>query len=366
MLVAISNSRDVKWSRHVYGCVKKHLQATRSFGEFCFLCNGSNAWYDDATEWEKHCQFHLDSSLPTQCNPFSYDKCIASPGFCPWCLGDTSMDATSRMRHFVEARDWRAHIDNHILALEESVSMDSSPFVLHCPHPRPQCERETFDSVQRLVWHLQDVHCLMRATSCPGKFHKSCHPSTLDEVDEGEYDDREEYKDDLPDLVSTLDLPLYNNCSTTSSFSTASSSPIASPLSPYISWSDDYSQYHSLDSTSYSPGKAVQNMPVEELRLALCFFFPHHPSPDAILNYSHYTSEVVGDWIGYDHVSYASMGHLPAYPNGSYSGYNNGCLVEALEPLTLVSPSVQPWNATPGYDSGFPHQFFPSELSWFS
>ncbi|GLB36077.1 putative protein kinase subdomain-containing protein PKL CAK Fmp29 [Lyophyllum shimeji] len=34
-----SNSHDAKRSRHVYGCVKKHLQATRSFGEFGFMCN---------------------------------------------------------------------------------------------------------------------------------------------------------------------------------------------------------------------------------------------------------------------------------------------------------------------------------------
>ncbi|KAF9645060.1 hypothetical protein BDM02DRAFT_3066379, partial [Thelephora ganbajun] len=103
--------------RHIYGCVKKHLQATRSFGEFCFLCN-DGAWYDDATEWENHCQFHLDSNPPTQCNPLSYDKCITSPGFCPWCLGDLSMDATTRMQQFVEARDWRAHVENHISALD--------------------------------------------------------------------------------------------------------------------------------------------------------------------------------------------------------------------------------------------------------
>ncbi|KAJ4469606.1 hypothetical protein J3R30DRAFT_3239787, partial [Lentinula aciculospora] len=102
--------------RHIYGCIKKKLQATYFFGEFCFMCN---SWFSDSSQWMSHCRSHLDGKLqlPTQCNPFSYDKCIASPGYCPFCLGDERKDAASRMRHFVEARDWHAHVSAHIKVL---------------------------------------------------------------------------------------------------------------------------------------------------------------------------------------------------------------------------------------------------------
>ncbi|KAF8577199.1 hypothetical protein K439DRAFT_1365302, partial [Ramaria rubella] len=81
--------------RHVCGCVKKELQANYRFGEFCFLCN---SWFTSLLEWTNRCQSHLDSKLqlPTQCNPFAYDKCNASPGYCPFCLGDKRKDAAAR------------------------------------------------------------------------------------------------------------------------------------------------------------------------------------------------------------------------------------------------------------------------------
>ncbi|KAF8652167.1 hypothetical protein AX16_004524 [Volvariella volvacea WC 439] len=245
-----SNARDAKRSRHVYGCVKKHLQSTRSFGEFCFLCN---EWFDKATRWESHCQSHLDREPPTQCNPFAYDKCIASPGFCPWCLGDTQLDAASRMIHFVEAREWRAHVESHISALDERVSARKAPLPLQlrCPHPRPQCDRQTFDSVQRLVFHLQDVHCWMRGTSRP---RRSCRTATPDEVaagdgdgDEEPHQQQEEEQEDfgfdeyeeeaLSDDSYTLD-SRSDSLSTASSFSIPSPPPVhSSSIAPPSSWS---------------------------------------------------------------------------------------------------------------------------------
>ncbi|KAF8576566.1 hypothetical protein K439DRAFT_1366825, partial [Ramaria rubella] len=77
--------------RHVYGCVEKELQANYRFGEFCFLCN---SWFASLLEWTNRCQSHLDGKgqLPTQ----AYDKSIASPGYCPFCLGDKRKDAADR------------------------------------------------------------------------------------------------------------------------------------------------------------------------------------------------------------------------------------------------------------------------------
>ncbi|KAG8874535.1 hypothetical protein FRB98_008358, partial [Tulasnella sp. 332] len=223
-----SSPKDPKDSRHVHGCVKKRLQAEGSYGEFCFLCK-AGPWFDDAAEWEKHCQFHLNSQLPTQSNPFSYDKCIASPGFCPFCLGDERLDATTRMRHFVEAPQWRERVESHISELGALVFVhEGPPLPLHCPHPRPQCKEETFDSVQRLVFHLQDVHCWIRHMSRPRNSGLGCLPTAPDDFDEDEHDEVE--YDDAPEAIDKIlgSIP-------TPDFRPRSSCAIASPSSSYAS-----------------------------------------------------------------------------------------------------------------------------------
>ena len=88
--------------------------------------------------------------LPTQCNPFDYGTYLASPGFCPWCLGDEMLPPDLRMRQFLDRSIWQDHVEQHISELS-----DCKPNV--CPHPRAQCT-EAFDSILKLTFHLQDVH----------------------------------------------------------------------------------------------------------------------------------------------------------------------------------------------------------------
>ena len=55
------------------------------------------------------------------------------------------------MRQFLDRAEWQGHIKKHIEELDGCK-------VPVCPHPRPQCE-EAFESVPKLIFHLQDVHC---------------------------------------------------------------------------------------------------------------------------------------------------------------------------------------------------------------
>ncbi|KAJ7648133.1 hypothetical protein FB45DRAFT_1102841 [Roridomyces roridus] len=338
-----SSPKDLKHSRHVYGCVKKRLQAKGSCSEFCFLCK-AGPWFDDAAEWEKHCQFHLNSQLPTQCNPFSYDKCIASPGFCPFCLGDERLDATTRMRHFVEARQWREHVESHISELGAHVSMHKGPpLPLRCPHPRPQCKEETFDSVQRLVFHLQDVHCWIRHTSRPRKSGLGCLPTAPDDVDEDEYDEVE--YDDAPEAIDkesecipTPDFRPRSPCAIASPSSSCASSSSASSSS--ASWSDDQSQCKVfVSASSYPPTNPAQDVPVGDEM--------------------YYPSGVAGAWIGDFHGSYPpadhyasfpSMAHLPSYLNEELLDYGCGWVTQAASSSTPGWPDATPGYAASGYD----------------
>ena len=154
--IEISKSATQRW-RHVYGFYGKGLRAKHGFAEFCFLCS---QWLTKEDDWTDHCQSHLDqpAMLPTQCSPFSYGGCLAAPGICPWCLGDDTTRPTSRVRRFLDRAEWQGHIKKHIEELDGCK-------VPVCPHPRPQCE-EAFDSVQKLIFHLQDVHCWVPRKGC--------------------------------------------------------------------------------------------------------------------------------------------------------------------------------------------------------
>ncbi|KAI9752223.1 MAG: hypothetical protein M1835_001112 [Candelina submexicana] len=152
-----------KWN-HIYSCYRKKLRASHELTELCFAFS---EWFTSEETWTDHCQAHLDGpeGIPTQCNPFSYGGCLASPGYCPWCLGNAKLPATARMQQFPDRPKWQAHVDEHVAKLDSSKT-------LICPHPRVQCT-EAFESVQEFKFHLQDVHCVV-----PGKGFKRSSPES--------------------------------------------------------------------------------------------------------------------------------------------------------------------------------------------
>lgn len=143
---------DAQCWRHVYSCYGKILRKEHGLAEFCFFCN---EWFTDPQRWADHCEHHVEDpeTLPIQCDPFIYGGCLATPGLCPWCLGNQSLPATVRMKQFPERSKWQNHVQGHIEQLK------SLPFQAPaCPHPREACDEE-FESMQKLENHLQDVHC---------------------------------------------------------------------------------------------------------------------------------------------------------------------------------------------------------------
>jgi hypothetical protein len=119
--------------------------------QFCHQCD---EWLIDKTAWNLHCQRHLDTpeSLPLQCDPLVFRYASACAGYCPFCLGDSRLTATQRMYQFLIRNRWQEHISEHV---QELLDSDKAA---KCPHPICTI---SFDSVQDLLHHLQDVHCVM-------------------------------------------------------------------------------------------------------------------------------------------------------------------------------------------------------------
>lgn len=94
-----------------------------------------------------HCQSHVDQpeTLPLQCEPLVFRRAIVTPGFCPFCLGDSRLPAPDRLHQFLYRNRWQQHLINHIKVLVEA----------KCPHLL--CTRP-ISSTPILLNHLQDVH----------------------------------------------------------------------------------------------------------------------------------------------------------------------------------------------------------------
>ncbi|EXK83429.1 hypothetical protein FOQG_12291 [Fusarium oxysporum f. sp. raphani 54005] len=186
--------------RHIYDCYKSAATEVDGFSELCFLCN---EWFCGIGTWETHCQHHLDhpNSLPTWCDPLTYGGVLARAGYCPFCLGDEGMQASTRMYQFQTRWTWLNHIQNHIRALTKAT------MPLKCPRQHGHCPGN-FDSVLDLQFHLQDAFGVERSDDNksrkrPRQEDDDMPPSKIKKV--RHYDNESEEKNEMNALQSQYD-----------------------------------------------------------------------------------------------------------------------------------------------------------------
>ncbi|KAG9244994.1 hypothetical protein BJ878DRAFT_420194 [Calycina marina] len=67
-----------RW-KHVYRCSKDYHEKQSGFAEFCFQCS---RWITTETDWEAHCQDHIDNlDVPFRCEPVTFRHADSVP--CP-------------------------------------------------------------------------------------------------------------------------------------------------------------------------------------------------------------------------------------------------------------------------------------------
>jgi hypothetical protein len=117
------------------------------FAELCFQCD---CWFNDSSEWERHCQEHLDKPEELlRCDPLIFRNFPVKPGYCCFCLGNTRQSASKRMEQYVTDRSkWYDHIEGHL----NKLGCDFS-----CSHPACCVE---FGNIKDLRHHLVDCSLL--------------------------------------------------------------------------------------------------------------------------------------------------------------------------------------------------------------
>ncbi|PYI00196.1 hypothetical protein BO71DRAFT_455086 [Aspergillus ellipticus CBS 707.79] len=114
--------------------IKKYSE--HKFAKLCFECD---KWFNDPRDWEDHCQGHLQRPAELlRCDPLIFRNAPVKPGYCPFCLGDTTRSFSCRMEH---------HIEGHLNRIKGN---------FFCGHPACSVK---FENLNELRHHLTDVHC---------------------------------------------------------------------------------------------------------------------------------------------------------------------------------------------------------------
>ncbi|TAQ83756.1 hypothetical protein B7494_g7916 [Chlorociboria aeruginascens] len=138
-----------RW-KHVYRCSKDYHEKQSGFAEFCFRCS---RWITSETDWEAHCQDHIDNlDVPFRCEPVTFRHAVACAGYCSGYLRKKWLPAAVRMRQFHDRTSWQKHISDCIPEYVESLdSKDSIP----CLHLLCTV---VLHSESDLWNHLGDIH----------------------------------------------------------------------------------------------------------------------------------------------------------------------------------------------------------------
>ena len=203
-----------RWE-HIYRCHKSDLERKYGFAELCFRCD---KWITSGTEWFEHCQRHLTDleTLPVQCNPLVFRRTLATAGQCLFCLFDLKLSPTKRFHQFLVKQSWKEHLQEHFWHFEDrynrSMETGESKVVL-CPDQR--CAL-SFDSIQDLQCHCQDVHCVERIKLDPIKRRRLTRQSSLNVRAFTGANVKLEHRGDLPNgessykhINKTIDSPIF-------------------------------------------------------------------------------------------------------------------------------------------------------------
>ncbi|KAI0815389.1 hypothetical protein GGR55DRAFT_344938 [Xylaria sp. FL0064] len=96
---------------HVYSCSFAHLRHQYGSASYCFF---SQRWYT-GDGWSDHCEEHLgdrnfrspesrDPRSSLLCNPIKLEGVLVTPGLCPFCLSNGSLEPCRRFRQFRDAQ----------------------------------------------------------------------------------------------------------------------------------------------------------------------------------------------------------------------------------------------------------------------
>lgn len=154
-------------STHIHHCRRRELARTlerlESELKYCFTCFD---WFVEE-EWDEHYRMHLEPLASKRCASITYCNTLFRPAFCPFCVGDDKLPASSRWSSWTrEAKLW-SHLRTHL---------GVSHWPLNCPHP--SCSLKLQDE-SSFLFHLSDVHSLRMSPHMRKSWQSRLRPESL-------------------------------------------------------------------------------------------------------------------------------------------------------------------------------------------
>lgn len=144
-----ASTEKLNANEHIMECMR--ADKAQKYGgitsdvQYCYVCY---TWVTGRDAWEEHCASHLQSWAVLVCGTLTYYKTTIRPAFCPFCLGDESLNAAERLVTFCRDATLRRHLDTiHVAKLR---------YPVECPHPL--CGKAVIASSNELDGHWKDVH----------------------------------------------------------------------------------------------------------------------------------------------------------------------------------------------------------------
>lgn len=151
----------IKRWEYIYRYYRVNLERKHDFFELCFQCD---EWIISRVEWFEHCYYHLTNlkTLSVQCNSSVFRRILATVEQCLFCLFDRKLSLTKRFHQFFIKQSWKEHLHEHFCQQKNiydlSLKTNGNKAVL-CSDSR--CAL-SFESVQNLQFHCQNIHCVER------------------------------------------------------------------------------------------------------------------------------------------------------------------------------------------------------------
>lgn len=101
-------------------------------------------------EWEPHCQSHLAGMATRRCGTITYCHTLVRPGYCPFCISETTLPASKRLESWTRDHKLWSHVNEHL---------EECRWPRECPHPL--CDTSLRDAAA-LQFHFVDEHGFSR------------------------------------------------------------------------------------------------------------------------------------------------------------------------------------------------------------
>lgn len=164
-LIQTQSHPDADFKLHLLACECEAETKTH----FCFSCS---TYFDEGPDWESHCDSHILRE-DFFCGLVKRRGIILQAALCPFCIGNTTLPSSARLRQFTDPGTFIHHLEDHLSQLNFTQAAE-------CPHPL--CS-ESCSTAENFWQHITVIHGVWppKTRESRGEHQVIAAPSSLEQ-----------------------------------------------------------------------------------------------------------------------------------------------------------------------------------------